>query len=208
MLEVMRGFGVVALATTLLAADPSAVSAQLPGELRDGRRALSMGLLADSGATVGFSIMLTSRTALTIDVMGSATLSSAEAEQGGVSAGETDAFLANVHFAPGVRRYMAGRGDVASFVALRALLGYETFVRETTDPDGTVDRTERRIPSVGGAAGFGLEWFATDAMSVRGEVVLDGTYRRSTEEFGNVEQRFTSMRVGLGRSALTVSILF
>jgi hypothetical protein len=203
MLDSMRGFTVVALVTAVLTATPTVASGQLPSELRDGRRALSMGLLANDGANVGFSLMLTSRTALTLDISGNAALLSDED-----AAQESDQFVGQAFLAPGFRHYMAGRGDVASYLAGRALLGFETMVRETTDDAGETSRTEMSAPSAGGAVGFGLEWFATDALSVRGEVVLDATWTRATADNDGLEQETTSLRAGLGQSALTISILF
>lgn len=72
------------------------------------------------------------------------------------------------------------------------------------------DGNEAWSPTGGAALGFGLEWFASDAMSLRGEVTLDGTYtyRKGSYSSGGGEDVSHRIDVGLGQSALAFSIHF
>lgn len=196
------------LAIAILASADDA-AAQRPAAVRDGRRALSFNVLAAGGAGLGYTLMVTPRTAFTIDFNGSAMLRTSETGESGVLESESDHFNGQVTIAPGFRRYMAGRGDVASYVAGRAMLGAYSSIMESRLADGTGTRTESWSPFAGGAAGFGLEWFVTDEMSLRGETALDVTWEyRHDKNNADREQTSTILRAGLGQSAVTFSIWF
>ena len=196
------------LATALLATVADA-SAQLPAALRDGRRVLSFGALTGGGGIVGYSVMTSSRNAFTIDFMADGSFLTGESSLNDVTTAEQDAVSFDVFVAPGFRRYMAGRGDVASYVAARALLGFEGQINESTDGAGTVSRTESWAPVGGAAVGFGFEWFVTDEMSLRGEVALDGTYTYRSQSASNGSENVTQViDFGLGQSAIVFSIWF
>ena len=195
------------LATAFLAT-AEAASAQRPAALRDGRRALSFGVLTGGGGMIGLSMMTSARTAFTLDFQAAGMLSTSETTDNDVSLGEGETLIASVTVAPGFRRYMAGRGDVASYIGMRALLGFSSNINESTAADGTVTRTEQWGPHAGAAAGFGLEWFVTDEMSLRGEVVFDATYdyRKATND--TREQTVQQISAGLDQSAVVFSIWF
>ena len=200
--------GVLLLLSALLSTAADA-SAQRPAAVRDGRRALSFGVLTGGGGMVGFSLMASARTAFTLDFTADGALLTAETAQDDVTTGEQDAVSFDFFFAPGFRRYMGGRGEVASFIAMRALLGFEGQIDETTDGAGTVFRNESWSPSAGAALGFGLEWFVTDEMSLRGEVAVDGTYTRLSQSNSNEAEVVSSiLDFGLGQSAVVFSIWF
>ena len=189
----------IALIVSLVVAAPAA--AQVPHAVRDGRQALSFGVLTNGSGMIGYSLMLSPRTALTIDAQADAALGSVEQVDF-----DRDTFQLEALLAPGLRHYMSGRGPVASYLAGRALFGLDgTVVRTTTA--GTTERDEFWTPMAGGALGFGLEWFVTDAMSLRGEAALEGTYRWSSND-GPPESSTSTLHLGLGQSQLALSILF
>lgn len=195
------------LAAALLST-AEAASAQRPAALRDGRRALSFGVLTGGGGMIGFSMMTSARTAFTLDFQANGLLTTSETTDNDVSIGESEVLIASVTLAPGFRRYMAGRGDVASYVGARALFGFTSNINESTAADGTVTRSENWGPHAGAAAGFGLEWFVTDEMSLRGEVVLDAIYDYSKSTNGSREQTVQQIQAGLDQSAVVFSIWF
>ncbi|HEX6589968.1 MAG TPA: hypothetical protein VF039_13270 [Longimicrobiales bacterium] len=204
-----RALPLACLTFSLLLVLPLDASAQRPSALRDGRRALSFNVLTSGGAGLGYSVMLSPRSAFTIDFNGDVSLISTENSTDDAVTGETDSFDGEITLAPGYRRYMAGRGEVASYIAAKALLGFASSINENTAVDGSVTRVEQWSPLAGAALGFGLEWFVTDEMSLRGEIALDGTweYRNSSNSSGS-EQTSHVIEAGLGQSGIAFSIWF
>ena len=199
----------LALLSIAVLATATDAAAQRPAALRDGRRALSFNVLTSGGAGLGYSMMVTPRTAFTIDFNGDAVLVGSDRSTNDVVEGGEDRFDGEITVAPGFRRYMAGRGEVASYIAGKALLGFAASIEETTAADGTELRSEDWNPLAGGAFGFGLEWFVTDEMSLRGEVALDATWeRRSSSTSADSEVTTTVIRAGLGQSGIAFSIWF
>ena len=205
----MRRCLAAALFLAAMLSSTADVAAQRPAALRDARRALSFGVLTGGGGVVGYSVMTSARTAFTIDFMADGSLLTSESSMNDVATGKADAVSLDVFLAPGFRRYMGGRGEVASYVAGRALFGFETQITESVNAGGEVFRNESSSPSGGAAAGFGLEWFVTDEMSLRGEVALDATYtyRRQSTSAG-AENVSHLIDFGLGQSAVVFSIWF
>lgn len=177
----------------------------LPAELRDGRRSLSFAMFTGGGTAIGLGFMMSSRTAFTLDLQADASIGRSEVADGEVVVNEREDWHLRLAVAPGFRRYMAGRGDVASYVAGRLLLGVDGASSATT-----TRRARFWAPRAGTALGFGLEWFVTDAMSLRGEAVVDAAFRYSHRTADPDGSEDTSWRLdaGLGQSALALSIWF
>src|SRR5688500_17819308 len=144
--RILQRLALALLLATALLATADAASAQRPAALRDGRRALSFGVLTGGGGTIGLTMMTSARNAFTLDFQADGLLATSETTEGDVSQGESELLIASVTLSPGFRRYMAGRGEVASYVGARALLGFSSSINESTAPDGTVSRTEQWGP--------------------------------------------------------------
>lgn len=191
-----------------VAATPGARA--LPAELRDGRWAISFGVFTGGGA-LGWSRMVSRRSAFTLDFAGTAAVGLAELQQDSLTH-DRNALTASLSLAPGIRRYLSGRGEVASFFAMRVPVGVDVRISEIDDESGSA-RLERWAPSVGLQLGLGIEWFPTDALSLRGELVAGGSYSYAVAEQrsfsgATLEERDHSLTLGLGRSGLAAALWF
>jgi len=208
----MRSLAAALLLTVLavpVAAQQTTTARALPSELRDGRWALSFGASL-GGGFLGYTNMTSSRTAFTLDLSASGGFLTGENEEADtiVSTRESAQVFATIQ--PGLRWYGRGRGDVASYVGAHLILGVEGYYNELQDEDDV--RSSQSWAPVGGiGAGIGLEWFVTDALSLRGEIgaSADYSYRYSERVDLSVEQtREHSVRGRIGTTGLAATLWF
>lgn len=199
----------LALMASPLAAQQATTSGTRPPELRDGRWGLSFGVGYD-GAGVGFSHMMSARTAFTMDLRGHGSYTLAETEQADTIVEQREHVDFRVTVSPGFRRYGSGRGEVASFVGAHAILGFEGY---SSEHDREVAYYyHRRLAPLGGLGfGVGLEWFVTDALSLRGQIGANATYTyREHESVDNAvtQTREHSIQGNLGPTGVTATFWF
>ena len=205
---------VLALAT--LAADARPLGAQesepdsaaWPAALREGQWGLSFGIFEGGSAAVGFHRMTTPRTAFTFDFSGSVDTGNRVEESDSFPSREVTSVQTNLSLQPGLRRYLAPGGSTATFGFVEGLIGVSGYFYQTP-----TDERRSWAPVAGASAGLGIEWFVTDALSLRGEAGLSATYSwYSTKDedtyWGDVETRTTNFRFGLYRSGIAATIHF
>ena len=193
---------------TPLAAQQAVPARGLPPELREGRWGVSFGVFS-GGGSLGLFRMTSVRNALTLDVRAHGHVALTESEDATRVVDQEQANF-RVSIEPGFRRYGAGRGEVASFFAANAVLGVEGHVYET-ETVGYYRSSQTYAPFGGVGAGLGVEWFATDALSLRAQVggVVEYSYRYSETTDSPVEQRREHIiRGNIGGAGLSGSIWF
>ena len=207
---VMAGLVCMLAGAPLAAQDPAPAtpSRAMPTALRDNRWALGFGVFGGGGFGVGYTNMTSARTAFTIDVDVDGYGFMGDIERNDTVLAERRGASVYASVAPGFRRYTAGRGAVASYFAGRLPIGINGQGYEDEDEEGLTSYG-RWTPFVGAEAGWGLEWFPTDALSLRGEFVLGARYGYEYQ-FGadSSESRQHNLSVDIGGSGLSASLWF
>lgn len=199
----------VLLMAAPVAAQQTVPSRTMPTALRDGRWALSFGVYGGGGFGVAYSKMTSARNAFTIDVDVAGRGAMSDISRNDTVFAEERRVSVSASVAPGFRRYTHGRDVVASYFAGRLPLGVLGAGQESETEDGLISYG-RWTPFIGAEAGWGLEWFPTDAFSLRGEIVVGArySYEFETAPAGATERRQHELTFGVGRSGLAASIWF
>lgn len=196
---------------------PSGVSAQetaadaaseWPTALREGRWGLSFGLFEGGAARVGFQQMTSPRGAFTFEFSGSAETTSRVEEGDSMPTFEHSAVNVQLSLRPGIRRYLEPGGSTASFGFVEGVVGVSGWYNESSGRE-----SRQWSPMAGAAGGLGIEWFVTDALSLRGEAGVSALYswynaRTDDPVGGDRETRVSSLRFGLYRSGIAATIHF
>ena len=212
----MKRTFLLSMTTILLAAPLSAQqpapTRTLPAELRAGRWGISAGVFG-GGGTLGWFRMTSSRNAFTLDLTASGEALLGETEHSEFNTTTTDRLIVRASVEPGFRRYGAGRGDVASYFAGNLALGVEGSVFETeNEQEDYYSYSEAWSPFGGIGMGIGVEWFPTDALSLRAQVGGNAEYMwraaRANGGSGVEERTEHIIRAGIGTTGLAASIWF
>ena len=187
----------------------AAEGADADAHLREGRWlfefiAPDFGRDGTGGGAIGFWNMLSERTSLGTNLYISVNTRAGEMEEDSVTR-RSEQTQVSLSLRPGVRRYFETRRAVAAYaeigLALSAGGGVATSAYETS----------QWSVGLGVAAGVGLNWFVTDALSLSGGMGAslnyshfegenrdyEGRERTSTEETVSFNLRSWELRVGL-----------